>query len=188
MTHAPSTHATPTLATNHLIAAPEGWWETYDPLVPAWEATLRLRNPRWAMAARIAAYILLDAPLLRRRWAHRDPARPVDSWEGLDAEEILSHPDLLRLRVDQRARTLRYVGDFLDFLGSCGAVPAEVWTNVRKDYDDCVDRYRDALLETEVELEEHRVPHRRAAKVGRNRPCPCGSGAKFKRCCARSVH
>jgi len=23
-------------------------------------------------------------------------------------------------------------------------------------------------------------------KVGRNAPCPCGSGAKFKKCCARA--
>jgi preprotein translocase subunit SecA len=24
------------------------------------------------------------------------------------------------------------------------------------------------------------------AKVGRNDPCPCGSGKKFKNCCAKS--
>jgi SWIM/SEC-C metal-binding protein len=27
-------------------------------------------------------------------------------------------------------------------------------------------------------------PLRAVAKVGRNDPCPCGSGAKFKKCCA----
>ncbi len=27
------------------------------------------------------------------------------------------------------------------------------------------------------------APPRRAAKVGRNQPCPCGSGKKFKKCC-----
>jgi transposase-like protein len=27
-------------------------------------------------------------------------------------------------------------------------------------------------------------PHRRPAQPGRNTPCPCGSGVKFKRCCA----
>ena len=27
------------------------------------------------------------------------------------------------------------------------------------------------------------APARAAAKVGRNDPCPCGSGKKFKRCC-----
>lgn len=28
-------------------------------------------------------------------------------------------------------------------------------------------------------------PVRAAEKVGRNLPCPCGSGKKFKRCCGR---
>jgi hypothetical protein len=26
-------------------------------------------------------------------------------------------------------------------------------------------------------------PHRAAPKVGRNEPCPCGSGKKYKKCC-----
>jgi hypothetical protein len=30
-----------------------------------------------------------------------------------------------------------------------------------------------------------RTPLRRTAKVGRNEPCPCGSGKKHKRCCGR---
>ncbi len=25
----------------------------------------------------------------------------------------------------------------------------------------------------------------KAAKIGRNAPCPCGSGRKYKRCCGR---
>jgi uncharacterized protein len=29
---------------------------------------------------------------------------------------------------------------------------------------------------------------RRAAKIGRNDPCPCGSGQKYKRCCALKLH
>lgn len=33
------------------------------------------------------------------------------------------------------------------------------------------------------------VPRRRAApKIGRNDPCPCGSGRKYKHCCAQSLH
>jgi len=32
------------------------------------------------------------------------------------------------------------------------------------------------------------LPSRRdAPKVGRNEPCPCGSGKKFKACCGRSA-
>ncbi|HKL25871.1 MAG TPA: SEC-C metal-binding domain-containing protein [Desulfuromonadales bacterium] len=27
------------------------------------------------------------------------------------------------------------------------------------------------------------APVRRAEKIGRNDPCPCGSGRKYKKCC-----
>jgi hypothetical protein len=30
---------------------------------------------------------------------------------------------------------------------------------------------------------ERPVPARREEKVGRNEPCPCGSGRKYKKCC-----
>ena len=30
-------------------------------------------------------------------------------------------------------------------------------------------------------------PRRNAPKVGRNEPCPCGSGKKYKRCCGRAT-
>jgi uncharacterized protein len=30
-------------------------------------------------------------------------------------------------------------------------------------------------------------PRRNAAKVGRNEPCPCGSGKKYKRCCGGAI-
>ena len=33
------------------------------------------------------------------------------------------------------------------------------------------------------ELQEARMVVRGAAKVGRNDPCPCGSGKKYKKCC-----
>jgi preprotein translocase subunit SecA len=29
------------------------------------------------------------------------------------------------------------------------------------------------------------IPVRRSAKIGRNDPCPCGSGKKYKKCCLR---
>ena len=35
---------------------------------------------------------------------------------------------------------------------------------------------------------EKRVPYRRTeAKIGRNEPCPCGSGKKYKHCCGKEV-
>jgi hypothetical protein len=46
----------------------------------------------------------------------------------------------------------------------------------------------DALEEDwddERHLMEPDQPYRAPAKVGRNEPCPCGSGQKFKKCCGR---
>jgi len=34
-------------------------------------------------------------------------------------------------------------------------------------------------------LIEPQQPYRAPAKTGRNEPCPCGSGKKFKACCGR---
>jgi preprotein translocase subunit SecA len=33
-----------------------------------------------------------------------------------------------------------------------------------------------------------RTPHKAEKKVGRNDPCPCGSGKKFKNCCMKKEH
>ena len=43
---------------------------------------------------------------------------------------------------------------------------------------------------SEVLAEHDRKPSepRHSAKVGRNDPCSCGSGKKYKRCCGATVH
>ena len=41
-----------------------------------------------------------------------------------------------------------------------------------------------ALMEHDAEAPEPT----RTTKVGRNAPCPCGSGKKYKRCCGATVH
>jgi len=33
--------------------------------------------------------------------------------------------------------------------------------------------------------EKVQKPIRREKKIGRNAPCPCGSGLKYKKCCGR---
>jgi len=42
------------------------------------------------------------------------------------------------------------------------------------------------LKETKVAPTEKQLV-RKPPKVGRNEPCPCGSGKKFKKCCLGSV-
>lgn len=34
-------------------------------------------------------------------------------------------------------------------------------------------------------FEEPKEPYVRDVKIGRNDPCPCGSGKKYKKCCGR---
>ncbi|MFY9495100.1 MAG: SEC-C metal-binding domain-containing protein, partial [Limnochordia bacterium] len=46
------------------------------------------------------------------------------------------------------------------------------------------DRLADAQF-SGGEGEVERTPRRTGEKVGRNDPCPCGSGKKYKRCCGR---
>jgi uncharacterized protein len=36
-------------------------------------------------------------------------------------------------------------------------------------------------------MAERQTAQRMSAKVGRNEPCPCGSGKKFKKCCGSPV-
>ena len=48
-----------------------------------------------------------------------------------------------------------------------------------EDWDD------DDDWDDESQLIESVQPYRAPAKVGRNAPCPCGSGKKFKKCCGR---
>lgn len=39
------------------------------------------------------------------------------------------------------------------------------------------------FLNDEDRISRPQIPHRRESKVGRNAPCPCGSGKKYKKCC-----
>jgi uncharacterized protein YecA (UPF0149 family) len=42
---------------------------------------------------------------------------------------------------------------------------------------------QDAWIETKMDADDPPKPYVRQATPGRNDPCPCGSGKKFKRCC-----
>ena len=45
-----------------------------------------------------------------------------------------------------------------------------------------------AISEAVMAEAQRAEPVRTVAKVGRNEPCPCGSGRKFKKCCGAAVH
>lgn len=48
-----------------------------------------------------------------------------------------------------------------------------------------VDRLSSPFDEWDFSLEKERHPHSRYKKTGRNKPCPCKSGLKYKKCCLR---
>jgi HEAT repeat protein len=79
---------------------------------------------------------------------------------------------------------------------------AELWESVQREQQERMRRFRaDSRLETSEGLSDLvgeepadgpadsvTAPIRKTAyRVGRNDPCPCGSGKKFKKCCGRSA-
>ena len=53
--------------------------------------------------------------------------------------------------------------------------------------DTGIDLRKDRLaLQRLKEAAERAKPVRTGPKVGRNEPCPCGSGKKFKQCCGKN--
>jgi hypothetical protein len=63
-------------------------------------------------------------------------------------------------------------------------LPREVYDTLREPWTP-EDTLR--MLDPVARLDGARTPAKRdASKVSRNAPCPCGSGQKYKRCCART--
>ena len=62
---------------------------------------------------------------------------------------------------------------------------------MRRVFPDAVSQYAHIGRSIATVMTEHdaEAPEpTRAAKVGRNAPCPCGSGKKYKQCCGTTVH
>jgi hypothetical protein len=85
------------------------------------------------------------------------------------------------------AHAITVLRAYLDFLGE-NAVVTQMY-EVRQALEHTADEFEATVRTGEV---AHHAPHKpqkpfvhKADKVGRNDPCPCGSGKKFKQCCAR---
>jgi preprotein translocase subunit SecA len=44
----------------------------------------------------------------------------------------------------------------------------------------------EAMTTNSGQAEQRPEPIRTGVKVGRNQPCPCGSGKKYKQCCGKN--
>jgi len=85
------------------------------------------------------------------------------------------------------ARALDVLRAYIDFLNE-NAVVTQIF-EIRNALEGTADEFEDAVATGRV---AHHAPVKndkpfihQASKVGRNDPCPCGSGRKFKQCCAK---
>ena len=55
-----------------------------------------------------------------------------------------------------------------------------------KENPDTLKKFKKVSLKTRFPFQQKGRPKgRKKRKIGRNEPCPCGSGKKYKRCCGR---
>ena len=113
----------------------------------------------------------------------------LQSWpqNELSAEDIgrrllekiaaLDLPDSVRQDVPQ------LVEAYFEYLDTSGKMPdAAKWTEEMPEA--CA--YYEKHLRSDGSVKGETV-HRTLAKVGRNDPCPCGSGKKYKKCCGKAA-
>ena len=76
---------------------------------------------------------------------------------------------------------------FQETLWSIGATIHEAAPKVQFQHSEAsIEGQQEAALANSQKSEKKKEPIRnRAEKVGRNEPCPCGSGRKYKVCCMR---
>ena len=104
-----------------------------------------------------------------------------DSWEELVPEEFDSDFSALLIVLTFFA-SRRLADEYLKELGRPD--PEELATDIRRMFPDAVAEYARIGRSIQKLLIEHeaRIEPRKHDKVGRNDPCPCGSGRKYKKC------
>lgn len=123
------------------------------------------------MRSRFTAYALRDAVHIARTWA--TATRPQDL--SLPAGVVWRDLEILRIEAGGEADQEGLV----EFVAHCvvdGQAHALHETS-RFTREQGEWRYLDGETPTTVK--------RQLPRVGRNAPCPCGSGKKFKRCCGQ---
>jgi hypothetical protein len=114
---------------------------------------------------------------------------PVEVWNALanacaDIEAIDVFPDLRRAYDEGLADPMSMQPSELDDVER--APRGALLDETRSRYppiDDVVDAMAMWTAISTREPDPPPAPYRAPAKVGRNEPCPCGSGRKYKKCC-----
>jgi hypothetical protein len=97
----------------------------------------------------------------------------------IDTFSVCTYEKFVKHTFDLNYRSFAYsrvdMGDIIGNMGSWACFQEESPHRSSKTYEDNDD--------TEEYEEKNDAPYRPAKKIGRNEPCPCGSGKKYKKCC-----
>ncbi len=123
--------------------------------------------------------------------AEGKPSRDaVITWvRGFWRAMSLAPTDWIALIEDQRTQDI--VVPFIGFMDAARDAAFEPASDIDERLDQAAAEIPRAilLLSKIAEIRASRPSHQpqmRSSKAGRNDPCPCGSGKKFKRCCGRT--
>ena len=118
-----------------------------------------------------------DAEVLLAHWC--DEVGDVVSNESI--ERALGNVARLDLPLARRRSFPELLRSFLEYLPSTGRFPrADEWADRVARMDDSYQ----ARIRPDGSVRGDTV-RKAGAEVGRNDPCPCGSGKKYKKCCMR---
>ena len=107
--------------------------------------------------------------------------------DGSDMHELFGHvlPGRFGKKDPLGPSVLPVLRAYLEFLEQ-SAVVSQIY-EIRRALEETAREFEEAVRTGAVA--HHHVPLKpivnKAAKVGRNEPCPCGSGKKFKHCCLK---
>ena len=125
-------------------------------------------TPEALMRSRYCAYVLADAAYLRATWHPR------------------TRPKKLQLDDQPQWQRLEVTGSGVSEDGADGWVEFAAHYTAGKNAACLREHSRFAFEDGRwYYLDGGQPPVRVAPKPGRNEPCPCGSGRKFKQCCGR---
>ena len=132
----------------------------------------KARDPEQLMRSRYSAYCLVEADYLLQTWHYT--TRP----QQLTLEDELNWTGLNVLKVVEPALVSAEMTGFVEFVASyrCAGKAGKMHERSRFQLLDGDWYYVDGV---QIPVD---VPQP-MSKAGRNDPCPCGSGKKYKKCC-----
>ena len=126
------------------------------------------------------------------------PEEPVDGTLGELAEKYEVRPIIFMGFLDGINESIKEKNELDDFDESTQVhleiIPETLFYNMLKadaDYLYGLPQWKDILgeekmLEIVKQYKASKTVRRESPKIGRNDPCPCGSGKKYKHCCGRN--